>query len=92
MEVFCVMCGTPLSAERKKKRSITCGEACAKRRKNALRERKEMKRCKYCGQPSTVEERRDFARWRRERNQTNLGTAPQVKNDPRYRVNGGEND
>jgi hypothetical protein len=65
--VFCVVCGADVPLERKKRRSVTCGEDCAKTRNNYLRERKELKRCKYCSQPSTPEERDDYRLWRKER-------------------------
>ncbi len=67
MQVFCVMCKTEVPLDRKKRRSVTCSDECAKSRNNYLRERKELRKCKYCGTPSTPEEREDFRRWRRER-------------------------
>lgn len=65
--LYCIICGNEVSLERKKKRSITCCDAHALERKNDLRQRKEMKACKYCGQPSTPALREEFKLWRRER-------------------------
>ena len=66
-KVWCVMCGTDVPPERKAKRSVTCSENCSKKRKLYLRQRKEMSKCKYCHAPSTLEERKEFLQWRRER-------------------------
>lgn len=65
--MFCVMCSTEVPLERKRKRSVTCSDDCSKKRGNYLRERKELRKCKYCNQPSTPEERDDFRAWRRDR-------------------------
>lgn len=65
--VFCVVCGKEVPLDRKKRRSVTCSEECNKKRSNYLRERKELRRCKYCGVPATIAERDDFRAWRRER-------------------------
>jgi endogenous inhibitor of DNA gyrase (YacG/DUF329 family) len=66
-KVFCVRCGDEVPEDRKKKRSVTCSDRCAKARNNYLRERKELRKCKYCGTPSSPEERADYRMWRRER-------------------------
>jgi len=65
--VFCVVCGKEVPSDRKKRRSVTCSEEHQKIRTNYLRERKELKKCKYCNQPSTPEEREEFKLWRRDR-------------------------
>lgn len=67
VKVFCVVCGGVVPDDRKHRRSITCSDACAKTRNAYLRARAEAKRCKYCSQPSTPEQRDDFKAWRRER-------------------------
>lgn len=67
VKVFCVVDGVEVPDDRKKRRSITCSDACAKIRNVYLREKKELKKCKYCGNPSTPEERDDFRLWRAER-------------------------
>jgi hypothetical protein len=67
VKVFCVVDGVEVPADRKKRRSITCSDACATIRNNYLRDRKELRKCKYCGNPSTPEERDEFRAWRRER-------------------------
>lgn len=65
--VYCVVCANEVPLERKKKRSVTCSEDHQRIRKNHLRASKELKKCKYCNQPATPEERADFKAWRRER-------------------------
>jgi hypothetical protein len=67
VKVFCVVDGKEVPPDRKKRRSITCSDACAAARNSYLREKKELKKCKYCSQPSTPEERTDFRLWRAER-------------------------
>lgn len=65
--VHCVVCGVVVPDDRKKRRSITCTEACAKFRNAYLRARVEAKKCKYCGAPYGEEQREDFKAWRRDR-------------------------
>ena len=67
VKVFCVVDGVEVPDDRKKRRSITCSDACAARRNSYLREKKELKKCKYCGTPSSPEERDEFRQWRAER-------------------------
>jgi hypothetical protein len=67
VKVFCVVDGVEVPDDRKKRRSITCSDECAKARNNYLREKKELKKCKYCGTPSSPEERDEFRLWRSER-------------------------
>jgi hypothetical protein len=67
VKVFCVVDGVEVPDDRKKRRSITCSDECAKARNNYLREKKELKKCKYCGNPSSPAERDDFRLWRAER-------------------------
>lgn len=77
--VFCVVCGTLVPVERKIRRALTCSDACALARNSYLRERKELKKCKYCGNVSTPEERDDFRAWRRERNAQRRAAAKAAK-------------
>lgn len=64
-KLFCVMCGTEVPIERRKKRSITCGDACKKERTRYLHRRAERTRCRYCSQPCTPEEQASYKRWRK---------------------------
>jgi hypothetical protein len=76
VEVRCVVCGDAVSVERKRRRSITCTDAHAKIRNRYLRARAEARKCRYCGQPSTPEERKSFKRWREwEKKQIEAGVA-----------------
>lgn len=63
--VFCVVCGDVVPDDRKKRRSITCTDACGKKRNSYLRAKAEARKCKYCGQPSNPEERALFKIWRK---------------------------
>jgi hypothetical protein len=65
VEVFCVVCGTVVPLERKRRRSITCSDGCAKTRGAYLRARVEARKCKYCGVPASLEERAAFKAWRK---------------------------
>jgi hypothetical protein len=51
--------------DRKRRRSITCKDSCAKTRNAYLRAKAEARKCKYCGQPSNPEERKLFKLWRK---------------------------
>jgi hypothetical protein len=67
VKVFCVVDGVEVPPERKKRRSITCSDECAKKRNDYLRARKELRACKYCGNLSSEAERDEFRAWRRDR-------------------------
>lgn len=67
LAIYCVMCGEEVPLDRKKRRAVTCGENCAKQRNDYLRDRKELRKCKYCGNPSSAEERDEFRAWRRDK-------------------------
>jgi hypothetical protein len=77
--VFCVVDGKPVPEDRKRRRSITCSVECAHTRNNYLRARKELRACKYCAVPSTVEQREDFKAWRRERRAAELARQKAAK-------------
>jgi hypothetical protein len=83
VKMFCVVDGVEIPADRKKRRSITCSDACAKTRNNYLRERKEMRKCKYCGQPSTPEERESYRLWRKYERDKKKATAKKEVGDGR---------
>lgn len=73
-KLFCVMCGTEVPPERRKKRSITCTDECKKARTRYLHRRAERVRCRYCSQPCTPAEQASYKRWRKwEREQGALG-------------------
>jgi hypothetical protein len=63
--LYCVMCGETMSEERKKKRSITCSDSCAKERTRYLHRRVARKKCRYCMQPATPDEIKLFKAWRK---------------------------
>lgn len=72
--VFCIWCGAEVPLERVRLKAITCCKEHAQDRRNFLRQRVDLKRCRYCMQPCTPEELADFRQWRRERNRQ-LSTA-----------------
>jgi hypothetical protein len=79
VKVYCVVCGDVVPEDRKRRRSITCRKECADARNAYLRARVEAKKCKYCAQPSTPEQREDFKAWRRARNAQALAAKKAAK-------------
>ena len=67
--MHCILDSKPISEARVARRAVTCSAECARRLATLRREMVEARRCHYCHHPSTPEERKDFARWRRERGQ-----------------------
>jgi hypothetical protein len=65
VRVVCVVCGSDVPIERKRRRSITCQDACAKERNRYLRKRADAKKCRFCGQPCTDEEKVSYRAWRK---------------------------
>lgn len=65
VRVVCVVCGTDVPIERKRRRSITCQDACAKERNRYLRKRADAKKCRFCGVPATETERASYRAWRK---------------------------
>lgn len=61
--VFCVWCGDQVPADRAKKRATTCSKEHANMRRNYLRNRVEMKKCRYCQQPASPEQIASWKRW-----------------------------
>lgn len=66
MKVWCCVCRNPVPEARIIRKAVTCTEVCAKVLKNARRQRRDLGKCRYCNAPSTPEERKLFAKWRRE--------------------------
>lgn len=62
--IHCCMCGEPIGHDRPKM-ALTCSDACRDARKNYRRSRQDQRACRYCLQPSTPEERKQFQAWRR---------------------------
>ena len=63
--VWCVVCKEPVPDDRKRRRSTTCSKLCAGRRNAYLRARTDAKKCRFCGQPCTPEEKESFRSWRK---------------------------
>jgi hypothetical protein len=61
------MCTAEIGEDREKKKAITCSGECAKKLKSHRRKTKDVKACRQCGKPSTIEERILFQQWRREK-------------------------
>ena len=64
-EFYCVVCGEPISADRVLRRAVTCTKTHATILKNERRKLRDLGRCRFCGRPSTPEERAEFAAWRK---------------------------
>jgi hypothetical protein len=65
VKVFCTVCGDEVTDDRKRRRSITCTKACATKRNRYLRARTDAKKCRFCGQPCTPEEKESYRAWRK---------------------------
>jgi hypothetical protein len=65
VKVWCVVCGDEVPLERKRRRSITCRKECATERNRYLRKRADAKKCRFCGQPCTDEEKASYRAWRK---------------------------
>lgn len=63
--VWCVVCKEAVPDDRKRRRATTCSKLCATRRDKYLRARKDAKKCRFCGQPCTEEEKISFRAWRK---------------------------
>jgi predicted nucleic acid-binding Zn ribbon protein len=64
--IFCAVCRNPIPEDRVIHRAITCSAICKTKLNEIRRSHKEEKFCRQCARPSTPEERKLFARWRRE--------------------------
>lgn len=65
MEVHCVICTEQVPQDRVAQGAITCTKEHAKERENRLRTWKDSRECRYCGKPSTLEQRSAYRRFRR---------------------------
>jgi hypothetical protein len=65
IKVWCVVCGDDVPEDRKRRRSTTCSKLCAARRNKYLRARTDAKKCRFCGQPCTDEEKASYRAWRK---------------------------
>ena len=65
IEVWCLMCRAEIPEDRKRRRSNTCSKLCADRRNKYLRARTDAKKCRFCGQPCTEEEKASYKSWRK---------------------------
>jgi|SRR5215471_3487343 len=62
-KLYCTVCRTPVDDERVIKGAFTCSKECATKLRNIRRRKHDLKKCRYCHQPSTPEERRAFRKW-----------------------------
>lgn len=78
VKVFCTVCGDEVTEERKRRRSITCTRSCAIVRNKYLRAKTDAKKCRFCGQPCTPEEKASYRAWRKfQRDQAKTTTQPE---------------
>lgn len=64
--IYCVICTAPIPESRLDQKSVTCSKEHATQLKNLRRQKRDRVKCRLCGIPSTAEERKLFAQWRRE--------------------------
>jgi hypothetical protein len=62
--IFCVICKKPVPEERVMLKAVTCSTAHTTQLANLRRRKRDAKKCRYCQQPSTLEERKEFKLWR----------------------------
>jgi predicted nucleic acid-binding Zn ribbon protein len=66
LEVFyCVVCAEPIPTDRLLRKAVTCSKQHGTILKNERRKLRDLGRCRFCGRPSTPEERAAFAAWRK---------------------------
>jgi hypothetical protein len=65
IQVWCVMCRGEIPDDRKRRRSNTCSQDCASKRNKYLRARTDARKCRFCGQPCTEEEKASYRAWRK---------------------------
>ena len=70
LPMHCVVCQKVIPEDRDKRKATTCSPECLTIRKQALRNRMDLKRCRYCLRPSTPQDRAQFNRWRKQQGQT----------------------
>lgn len=63
-QLRCTVCTSVIPPERILREAVTCSKQCANQLRNIRRRTHGLKKCKYCNQPSTPEERKLFAQWR----------------------------
>lgn len=63
-KLHCVVCTTVIPDERILREAVTCSKQCGNQLRNIRRRKRDMKKCRYCSQPSTPEERKLFQKWR----------------------------
>jgi predicted nucleic acid-binding Zn ribbon protein len=66
-QTLCVVDGKPIPDKRAINRSVTCSELCSKELRKIRRLISSGRQCTQCHAPSSPEERKLFAQWRRER-------------------------
>lgn len=73
-QLFCVVCRvSEISAERITHGAVTCSKECARRLRTIRRRLVDRVKCRYCGAPSTLEERKEFKKWRLSRGEGKRG-------------------
>ena len=78
--MYCIVDGKPIPESRVANRAVTCSAECARKASAIRREMVDQRRCRHCHRPSTPEERKQFAQWRRE--QGKLKSVGRPKADP----------
>ena len=76
---YCVVCGEDIPADRVLRRAVTCTKTHANFLKNERRKLRDLGRCRFCGRPSTPEERAQFAAWRKTLPGTKRGRPAKLK-------------
>lgn len=86
-KLYCTVCRSPVEDERIVRGAFTCSRQCATKLRNIRRRKHELTKCRYCHQPSTPEERREFRKWREAQGTKRKRGRPQVNHsDPRQAV------
>jgi predicted nucleic acid-binding Zn ribbon protein len=62
--IYCVICKKPVPEDRVMLKAVTCSTAHTTQLANLRRRKRDTKKCRYCQQPSTLEERKLFKLWR----------------------------
>jgi predicted nucleic acid-binding Zn ribbon protein len=77
--LHCIICQSRIDPVRARRQTSTCSEKCKNRLDVIRAHQRATKRCPYCLNPSTPEERASFRVWRAERG--DLRSATKVKRD-----------
>jgi hypothetical protein len=78
-----VVCKSQLPDERIAKQGVTCSKQCSQKLRSIRRRKHDAKKCRYCNQPSTLDERKQFNKWRK-----TLPDRPKRGRKPKSKVDG----